>query len=344
MSVTIKDIANETGLSVATISLVLNNKANKISDKTKKLVMETANRLNYHPNQLAIGLVKQKTKTLGLIVFDISNPFFSELARGVDDEAHAQGRDIILSSTNNQADRDICSLNNFCARGVDAIILAMSSDIDEDKQLIYQKVISQLAIPVILVDSHDPSFHCSCVQLDNRKGSYIAATHLLSLGHRNIACITGPSGMHTTQERLEGFAWTLKNAGLPFDEKYIFEGNCFHQSGYAAAKKILQTDATAIFAFNDMMAFGAFRLLRETGISIPDDMSIVGFDDVYFTELLEVPLTTIRQPAYEIGREAVRRALVEIGNHNAIKQNILFEPELIVRKSSAACKGERQHK
>jgi LacI family transcriptional regulator len=276
--------------------------------------------------------VTRKTNTIGLIIKDISNPFFADLARGVDDEAHEQGRNIIYSKSSDNAERDINSINILCARGVDALILAMASDIDDDKRNEYRKIISDVSIPIILVDSHDRSLSCSCVELNNKKGAYIAASHLLSLGHRKIACITGPSGMRATKERLEGLRWALNDAGIPFDEEYIFEGNCYHLSGYEAAKKIIDTDATAIFAFNDMMAFGAFRLMRQAGFSIPNDISVVGFDDVYFSELFEVPLTTVRQPAYEIGCQAVQRAILEMENKNTIKQNIFLSQSLLSEK------------
>ncbi|MHB8061106.1 MAG: LacI family DNA-binding transcriptional regulator [Ruminiclostridium sp.] len=338
MRVTLKDIARETGLSVTTVSLVLNNKPNKISEKTKKLIFETTEKLNYHPNQLAVGLVKRETNTIGLIIPDISNHFFAELALGIDDEAHKHNRNIIFSNTSDKTERDIDSLNILYSRGVDAIIIAMASDIDNEKRNLYQNIISNISIPIVLVDRHDPAFNCSSVKLNNKKGAYIATSHLLSLGHRKIACITGASGLRSTEERMEGVRWAFDGAGIDMCEDYIYEGNYLHSGGYSAAKKIVNTPVTAIFAFNDMMAFGAIRMLYQAGLQIPKDISVIGFDDIYFSELLDVPLTTVRQPAYEIGCEAVRRAIIEIENKNISKQNIFFEPELIIRKSTGKYK------
>lgn len=338
MRVTLKDIARETGLSVTTVSLVLNNKPNKISEKTKKNIFEIARKLNYHPNQLAVGLAKRETKTIGLIIPDISNHFFAELALGIDDEAYKHSQNIIFSNTSDKTERDIKSLNIFYSRGVDAIIIAIASGIDNEKRSLYQKIISDISIPIVLVDRYDPSFNCSSVKLNNKKGAYIATSHLLSLGHREIACITGAVGLRSTSERMEGVRWAFKDFGIDMREDYVYEGNYLHSGGYDAVKKIINTPVTAIFAFNDMMAFGAIRMLHQAGLQIPNDMSIIGFDDIYFSELLDVPLTTIQQPAYEIGCEAVRRAIIEIENKNISKQNIFFEPELIIRKSTAKYK------
>ncbi|HEY5583123.1 MAG TPA: LacI family DNA-binding transcriptional regulator [Ruminiclostridium sp.] len=343
MRVTLKDIAKQTGLSVTTISLVLNNKPNNISEKTKKLIFETSGKLNYHPNQLAVGLVKRETNTIGLIIPDISNQFFAELALGIDDEAYKHNLNIIFSNTSDKTERDISSLNILYSRGVDAIIIAMASNIDNEKRRLYQNIISDISIPIIFVDRHDPSFNCSSVKLNNKKGAYIATSHLLSLGHKEIACITGAPGLRSTGERLEGFRWAFNDFGIDVCEDYIYEGNYLHSGGYNAAKKIINTPVTAIFAFNDMMAFGAFRMLYQAGLQIPNDISVIGFDDIYFSELLEVPLTTVRQPAYEIGCEAVRRAIIEIGDKNIFKQNISFEPELIIRKSTGKRKERKNY-
>lgn len=338
MRVTLKDIAKETNLSVSTVSLVLNRKSCRVSESTRNIIIETAKRMNYHPNQLAVGLVKQETKTIGLIIPDISNHFFSNLALGIDEEMVKNERNIMLINTNDQPERDLKSIEVLTSRGVDAIILTSSSNIKASLIDSYKRLINNSPIPIITVDRCNPVFDCSALKLNNKKGAYHAVNHLLSLGHKNIACITGPANSGSSQERLSGYQWAFEEAGLTLPEHYIFQGDYSRQSGNNLTERILkETDATAIFAFNDLMALGAYHCLRQKGLSVPDDMSIVGFDNIDFSDMLEVPLTTVNQPAYEIGRAAAKRALSEITHPNEGKQTINFEPNLIIRKSTREC-------
>ena len=336
MRVTLKDIAKETNLSVTTVSLVLNKKDCRVSDSTRSLILETAEKMHYYPNQLAVGLVKQETKTIGLIIPDISNHFFANLALGIDDEMLKHDRNIILSNTSDRPERDLKSIQVLRSRGVDAIILAMASNIDRTYIPSYKDLINDSPIPIITVDRCNPALNCSALKLNNKKGAYNAVSHLLSLGHKNIVCITGPANSDSTQERLAGYEWAYRDAGIPLPKKYVFHGDYLRHSGNEATKQILkETDATAVFAFNDLMALGAYHCLRQEGLSVPDDISIVGFDNIDFSDMLEVPLTTVNQPTYEIGREAAKRALLEISGPEAEKQTISFEPHLIIRKSTA---------
>ncbi|MDO4274524.1 MAG: LacI family DNA-binding transcriptional regulator [Eubacteriales bacterium] len=334
MPTTLKDIASETNLSITTVSLVLNHKECRISEPTKQLIFDTAQRLNYRPNQLAVGLVKRQTKTVGLIIPDISNQFFSTLALGIDAEMIKHERNIILVNTNDSPARDLENLQILHSRGVDAIILAMASNTPPKLFSAYAEAIKNSPIPIVAVDRCNPALNCSSLMLNNKKGAYLAVSHLLSLGHKNIAFITGPLNSASTQERLDGINWAYEAANLTLPKKYIFHGDYLMSGGISAAEEILRTtDATAIFAFNDVMAIGAYHQVRKQGLSVPDDISIIGFDDISFSDMLEVPLTTISQPTYEIGLETARRVIYEIENPDAQKQTILFEPQLVIRKS-----------
>ncbi|MDC7290594.1 LacI family transcriptional regulator [Blautia schinkii] len=334
MPTTLKDIASETNLSITTVSLVLNHKKCRISESTKQLIYDTAERLNYRPNQLAVGLVKRETKTIGLIIPDISNQFFSTLALGIDAEMIKHQRNIILINTNDSPARDLESLQILISRGVDAIILAMASNTPPELLSAYAEAIKNAPIPIIAVDRCNPALDCSSLMLNNKKGAYLAVSHLFSLGHKNIAFITGPLNSASSQERLDGIYWAYEAANLTLSNKYIFHGDYLMSGGISAAEKILKTtEATAIFAFNDVMAIGAYHQIRKQGLSVPDDISIIGFDDISFSDMLEVPLTTISQPTYEIGLETARRVVYEIEHPDAQKQTILFEPQLITRKS-----------
>lgn len=334
MRITIKDIARETGLSPTAVSLVLNDRPNKLSAESRELILETAKRLNYFPNQLAVGLVTRKTHTLGLIIPDIANQYYATLASGIDEEARRHGWNILFNSTNDRWENDLASMHLLASRGADALILAVASDITAQGRAAYRAFIQQSNIPVILVNHDEPSFRCSTVKLDNKAGAYYAVMHLLELGHRDISYITSDEDLHEPTERIAGAMQACEEFGVPFRRECIRSGHYTTKGGALAAEELLAHPTTAIFCFNDMMAFGAFQALRKRKLRIPENISLVGFDDVPFSELLDVPLTTVKQPAYEIGRETVRVALAEIKNRKRPRQNIQFEPELIVREST----------
>lgn len=339
MSVTLKDIARETNFSITTVSLVLNKQNCRVSEKTRSIIVDAAKRMNYYPNQLAVGLVKQETKTVGLIIPDIKNYFFSTLASGIDDEMLKHNRNIILCNTNDKVERDLQSIRVLKSRGVDAIILVMSSEIEADHMEEYKELINNSTVPIIMVDRYKLAFNCSVLALNNRKGAFCAVNHLLELGHKKIVCITGPISSNSSQERLAGYELAYKEAGVPLPDKYIFEGDYLYRSGEEAIESIIkETDATAVFAFNDLMAIAAMNRLQKKGFMVAGDISIVGFDNIDFLEMLEVPLTTVNQPTYEIGQAAAKQAILELENPGCDKQSISFEPQLVIRKSTGALK------
>lgn len=329
-----RDIARETGLSVTAVSLVLGNKPNKISEASKKRILETAERLNFHPNLLAVGLVKKHTNTLGLILPDIGNAFYSQLALGVDAEAYANGRSILLVNSNMDAKRDLESLDMLAARGVDAIILCVSNGIEPGHAKTIEEKIKALPIPVVLADRHEPSLYCSSVSVNNAKGGELATEHLLSLGHRRILFVTGQMAHSNNQERLKGCVSALERHGLGLCADDVVEAESNYDSGGKAAGRLARGVYTAAFLFNDMMAYGFCGELYKLGVRIPEDISVVGFDNIFFSELMQAPLTTVAQPVCEIGRAAAGVALEEMDSLTKTKRIISFEPELIVRKST----------
>ena len=332
--VTMKDIANALDISPTTVSLVLNQKPNRISKSTKEKILFMAQQMNYCPNQLAVGLAKKRTKTIGLILPDISNIFFAELARGIDDQARERGWNIIFSSSSDLFERDLENIRTLYARGVDVITIAMASQATDKNIQEYRNLIDSLHIPFIFVDRYEPSLSCSSIMLNQKKGLYLATKHLLELGHEKTACVIGPMNLNTTKERLEGYALAYREANIPIPADYFFEGDFSFHSGSAAVEKFIRLGFTAILAFNDMMAYGIYKKLKELNIRIPEDISVVGFDDLFFSELSDPPLTTIRQPANEIGMTAAIKAIEEAEQENPSKQNIFFEPLLVVREST----------
>ena len=335
MRVTIKDIARKTGLSVSTVSLVLNNKPHRISDQTRPKILDTAREMNYHPNQLAVGLIKKKTNTIGLIIPDITNGFFAEISKGAEVACQKQGYSMILCNSNDNPKKDIDYTNVLLERGVDGIIFAMAVNSTHNKAAECYELLRHFDKPVVLVDRIVKELPLLSVSSDNEQGGYLAAKHLLKLGHRRIGCITGPMGSQSSKQRLFGYIRAIQEFSVPFRSELVAEGDYHADSGYRLSQHLLEEGATAILACNDMMSYGVYRAARQQNLKIPEDLSVVGFDDVTFSEMLEVPLTTVAQPAYQMGSEAVNTLLGVISGEEAEKESLVFQPELMIRKSSA---------
>lgn len=339
MRTTIKDIANYTGFSVTTISLVLNNKAKKIPRTTQDIILDAAEKLNYHPNQLAVGLVKKRTETIGLIISDVSNVFFSNLAKGVEDECRRKGWNLILCNTNDKHERDLSYIQVLADKGVDGILFCMALDSDKKKAMESIQLLKKLKMPFVMIDRYlDEAVGCTIV-VNHRQGGYVATRHLLEEGHRKIGCISGPSQLRDSQERLAGYRKALEEMDIKYEEDLIFEGNYDRESGAKAAKYLLDKEITAIFAFNDMSAYGAYSYLKKANIRIPEEISLVGYDDIFFSEILDVPLTSVKQPIYDMGVEAVRQLVDEVERGESSKKCITFEPILVKRNSVKNCIG-----
>lgn len=333
MRTTIRDIANYTGLSITTVSLVLNNKPSKIPEKTKQKVIEAAEKLNYSPNHLAVGLVTKRTQTLGLIVSDISNIFFGILAKGVEKACQKEGWTVMLCNSWDLHERDMELIRVLTNKSVDGIIYCMSSDSDREKAEESYNLLKKSNVPFIEIDSDFAETAKHNVFFDNEKGGYLATKHLIEMGHRRIACITGPKGVDCQKGRIQGYRMALEESGIPYDPSIMVEGYYSMESGIKAVEQLKGKDFTGIFAFNDMMAFGVFKALKQMNIHVPEDISLVGYDDVPLCEILEVPLTTIKQPIYEMGYAAAQNMIMLIQRGSDEDTNVMFSPVLMERKS-----------
>ena len=337
MRTTIKDIANYTGLSITTISLVLNGKGDKIPQKTKEIVFQAAKELNYSPNKVAIGLVKKRTYSIGLILPDISNVFFSNLAKGVEDACRTAGWNLFLCNTNDSHKSDMQYIQVMADKGVDGILYVMAAESDEKRVQECIHLMENLNIPYIMIDRYIYGENLVSLATNHKKGGYLATKYLIELGHKRIACITGPKNLVCSQNRLLGYKEALEEAGIPFKKELIYHGQYTIESGREAYKYLADKEYSAIFAFNDMSAFGVYKELVMQGIRVPDEISLVGYDNIFFCDLLDVPLTTIKQPVYEMGKQAVE-VLVDEERMKQRKGNPIFiEPELVIRKSTAPC-------
>ena len=334
--VTIKDIATKTNLSITTVSLVLNNKASNIPQRTKDLVLKAAKELNYRPNQAAVALVTKRTKTLGLIVPDIRNNFFSTLAKGIEDECRNNDWTVILCNSNDMHDRDLEYIKILASKGVDGILYCMSSDTNEEKFKEKYDLLEKLKIKFIALDRSFNLPNIITANLNHLKGGYLATKHLLDLGHNRIACVTGPKYLKDSADRLRGYKMALTEYEIPYDTSIIVEGDYQMEGGLSAVDKLIEKDFTAVFAFNDMMAYGVFKGLKSHGLHVPKDISVIGYDDIYLSEILEVPLTTVHQPIELMGKTATKYLINIIESEEKYCEIPTFSPSLVIRNSTTS--------
>lgn len=332
MAITLKELANAVNLSPAAVSLVLNNRPNRISPEKRELILKAAKELGYVPNQNAVSLVKRKTKTLGVVIPDIKNAFFSEIVSGIDKIALEREWNIIIMNTNDRCEMDFKDIQMLTSRNVDAMILIVASNANEGNVEQYQKLFEKFGKPVILVDRLVNGLNVSTIKINHELGACLAIKHLYDFGHRKIAVLRGPA--NASADRVHGVIQTCKNLGIRLSEADIFEGDFTMNSGYMLADNIIAGSYSAIFSLNDLMAYGLYKRFKELGIQIPDAISIIGFDDIFFSDY--IGLTTIRQPAYNLGIEAARCAFHEIEHPDSEKRSIVFKPSICVRNSVKA--------
>lgn len=331
---TIKDVAEKAGVSITTVSFVLNNSNPRISVRTREKVLKVVEELNYHSNKLAASMVTKRSNILGMVIPDTRNLFFTELARYITEEAQKSGYAVLYGSANNSMKRDMDYLQAFVDYRVDGVIIAHSASAYEAEETDMLDYIRKLNIPYILVDRTMRDFGNDAVNLDHCYGGYLATEHLLSLGHRRIGCFTGPSKLYTSMQRLEGYKRALEKEGIPFDESLVFEGNFTMEHCREALDYFLEQKVSAIFSFNDMMALGLYREIAAKKLSVPDDISIVGYDDIILCDVVNPPLTTISQPVEKMASIVVKR-MSEMIEDKPLKEAEILTPKLVVRGSTA---------
>jgi LacI family transcriptional regulator len=328
MAVTIKDVARESGVNISTVSRALNNSYG-VNDDTRQHVLAVASRLRYRPNRVARGLVTGRSHSLALILSDIRNPFFAEVARGAEDAASAAGCDLVLCNSDLDAGKQMQYVHSLMEKRVDGILMNSVSALSREQQA----QLASCGVPIVLLNRSASSKGFSTVCADNEAGGALAARHLLELGHRNIGHITGPRQHGNLSDRTRGFTRTLEAAKHPVTPVVLY-GNINFAGGQALTAKLLAShpELTAIFAGNDVMAFGAVRAILDRGLRIPDDISLVGFDNIEFASVMYPPLTTIHQPKYEMGQAAVE-ILLRLGREKQMAEQRVLGVELIERQS-----------
>lgn len=332
MAVTLKDIAEKVQMSQTSVSFVLNDRPNRISPEKRELILKTAKEMNYIPNQNAVGLVKRKSHMIGVIIPDISNAFFSEIVSGIDSTVREHGWNTMIMTTNDDYEKDLTSIRTLAARGMDAIILVVASNHSPERADSYKKVMRSFNRPVILVDRRFEELGISTIGVDHKKGAYMAIDYLAGMGHQHIALLSGPQ--YRSSHRYLGVQQACQDRGLVITGADVFEGDYTMSSAYMLADNIVAGGYTGVFCFNDMMAYGLYKRCLEIGTRIPQDISLVGFDDIFFSDYIN--LTAIRQPAYNLGIEAARQAFYEIENPDTPPRFLYFEPSIRIRGSVAA--------
>lgn len=329
-----REVAELAGVSITTVSHVI-NKTRNVSEELTERVHAAMEDLNYQPNLLARGLRKKESKTLGVILPDITNNFFADIARGIEDTSFQHGFSVIICNTDDDIAKEMTYSRALSEKQVDGIIfVAAGKSADQVRSLQEQQ------LPVVIVDRPIADITADTVLTDNAKGGWLATKHLIDLGHHRIACIMGPSILEPAAQRMYGYRKAMQEAGLPVEDNWIVRSNFRFEGGREAAIKLLSLPKppTGLFASNDLMAIGVISAAKGLGLTIPDDLSIVGFDDILFSKIFNPALTTINQPKYEIGVMATDMLLDRIENPQLPTRREMFDTNLVVRASTAPLK------
>lgn len=328
---TIRDVAKLAGVSTATVSHVLNN-TRAVSDVLRDRVAAAMEQLNYRSNAVARSLRVSETLTIGLIVPSIEIPFFARVARCIEASANEAGYSVILCNSGWSLNQELRYLDNLLARRVDGLICISLSMTGEHAEPMIKR-----HTPLVWFEQSRPGSQFDAVVIDNYKGAYEATKHLIGLGHRRIACISGLTHSYLTVERLAGYRQAMADAGLPVDDELVCPGDYTAKVGWGHAHRLmtLASPPSAIFAFNDVMAIGALQALNELKRDVPGDVALIGFDGIALTENTSPPLSTVEQPVAEMSKQAMRLLLDRINEHAPTEaRTFVAQPRLICRAST----------
>lgn len=336
---TIYDIASEAGVSPATVSRVLSNSGYPVRESVRRKILSTAERLNYSPNIIGRMLKKSESTDIGVIIPTISNPFYSQVVLGIELEARKRGYSVLLCNSFRDSETEKKYIRYLYQKQVGGIILP---NIEEDHPFI--KEMQGGGLRLAAFEQYSAGLGGIKIGFDYEKGVQLAVEHLIAMGHRNIAFLSAPLHKKSRIEMLEGYKGTLSRHGIPLDEGRIIlseteeeydNGSYEFENGkrLAAGFMELKMRPTAIFAINDITAIGIIQELSNNGVNVPEDVSVVGFDNIEFSSMSNPPLTTVNQPSYEIGKLACRMLIDSIIDGNQDSASIKYQPTLVVRKS-----------
>ncbi len=337
MKITIKEIAKEAGVSIATVSMILNNKDKNITSATRMRVLDVVKKYNYVPNAMAGSLVTQRTHIVGLILPDITNPFFPGIARGAEDKANESGYSIIFCNTDDKLEVEEKYIETLTKKMADGIIIAHSSSSEK-----MSEILERCKVPIILIDRDFYSENIrGKVLVNNLEGAYKGVTYLINKGYKKIAYLSGSLKTRTARDRLDGYKKALSDNSLEYDEKLIKYGEYRIDWGKNGINELLSENKNfdCIFCGNDLIAVGAIKELKKNRYNIPEDIGVMGFDDIYLAGLVEPSLTTVRQPNYQMGYQAMELLLKTLSTPDKKNSNfkdmeiITLDTEIIERNS-----------
>ena len=336
-AVTIKDIAKALGISTSTVSRALRD-SYEISPETKQLVLDCAEKLNYRPNPIALSLKERRSRSIGVVVCEIANSFFSQIINGIESIAYDKGYNVIISQSHESYEREIMDLHYLSSRSVDGLLISLSTETNDISHL---QALHQKGLPIVLFDRVNHDINTHNVVVDNFKGAYEATEHLLNMGYKNIAAIANSEFLSITTERLAGYKEALAFHGIKYNPslvKHCFYGGMVFSEIEEAVNKLftLKQKPDAILTTSDKLTTGCLKTLMRRGLNVPDDIALVGFSNSDLAELLNPSLTVVRQPAMEMGKAATELLLQLIESKRPVTQfeNRVLTPELIIGRSA----------
>lgn len=336
-AVTIKDIAKALGLSTSTVSRALRD-SYEISPDTKKMVIEYAEKINYHPNPIALSLKEKRSRSIGVIVCEIANSYFSQVINGIESVAYENGNNVIITQSRESLEREMMNLQYLTSRSVDGLIISISTETKDFKLF---KELYEKGLPIVFFDRVIDDIDTHKVIADNFKGAYDATLHLINKGYKNIAVVSNPESLSIARDRLAGFKAALAENGLVLDKSMIKtcpHGGMIVSEIEKAVDELLELHEKpdAIFALADKLTTGCLRIFKEKGIKIPDDIGLIGYSNSDLAELFSPSLSVIRQPAFEMGKEAMQLLLQLIESKRKVTdfETKVLSTELIIREST----------
>jgi len=330
LSATIKDVAKKAKVSTTTVSHVLNG-TRFVSKSSKESVLKSVAELNYTPSAVARSLKVKKTKSLGMLITTANNPFYAELIKAVEKNCYTLGYNLVICNTDGDPEKTNSYLKILAQRSIDGILLMCT----EYNHGLFKTLMAQQNLPMVVMDWGPTSDNLDRIQDNSFLGGYMATQHLIDYGHSDIAYIGGPSEKLPAIQRFEGFKKAMLEANLILNEKWIVQSNFECEGGKHAIREILAQDKTpsAVFISNDMMALGAICEIQQLGIKVPEQISIIGYDNISFSAYFSPPLTTINQPKDQLATLAVNALLERIQDPSKEGRTLLIEPDLVIRSS-----------
>ncbi len=344
-ALTIKDIAKALGLSTSTVSRALRD-SYEISAETKKLVLEYAEKNNYHPNPIALSLKERRSRSIGVIVCEIANSFFSQAINGIENIAYNNGYNVIIAQSRESYDREMLNLQYLTSRSIDGLIISVST---ETKDFSYLKELNQKGLPIVFFDRIVDEIETHKVRVDNYKGAYDATLHLINCGYRRIAAIGNSEVLSITRERIGGYMAALKDNDIEVDPcliEYCQHGGMIAQEVDEAIKELFQLrqKPDAVFASSDKLTTGCLRNFKVRDLRVPEDIGLIGFSNTDLTELLDPPLSVIKQPAFEMGEISTNLLLQLIESKRPVTdfETKVLTTELLIRASTKKVNSKKE--